>query len=346
VAQAVRGHSTGNDFSSPAPHVLAQGRGNRLLVVKAALASAGVQSHLALIRPFGAAPQPMRFPRGDLFTYAVLRVDPGQGEQPDAPAIWIDTSWRLGPVGALPAFARGQPAWLLPEPGEEPRLVTAPTGDGGAGEGRSLALDLKLDESGLASGSGRDEQRGFEAAALREALERLDGDHRRQGVEGMLGRGLRGVSLEKLAVEGEGAQGGLAALLYQLQAQIGRRDGDQLKLPGSLLPSRLARRWVQKAERRQPLLVDAHEKSEVRVALALPPGLHLLSAPPRLALETRFGSFAWEAKEEAGKLILTESLLLPPQRVPVADYPQFVEFARAVDRAQEQEMALGRRDAP
>ena len=340
VSQIVRGRSSGNDFASPAPHVLAQGRGNRLLVVKAALASAGVRSHLALVRPFGAPPQPLRFPRSDVFTYAVLRVDPGQGEVPGAPALWLDTTWRLGPVGALPVFVRGQPAWLLPEPGEEPQLVTTPAFEG-AVDGRLLSLDLELDASGAASGTGKDEQRGFEAAALRDALERMDFDQRRQGVEGMLGRGLRGVSLDQLHVEGEAAQGGPASLLYTLRAKIGRRDGDTLKVPASLLPARLSRRWVQKAERTRTLLLDASERTEAKVSLTLPKGMHLQNGPARVSLQTRHGSFSWEAREELGKIVITESLILPPQRIAIADYPGFVAFARAVDQAQEQELALG-----
>jgi tetratricopeptide (TPR) repeat protein len=347
IAQAVRGRSSGNDFSAPAPHVLAQGRGNRLLLLKAALASAGVRSHLALVRTFGNAPQPMRFPRSDVFTYAVLRVDPNQGDTPGAPAVWIDTTWRLGPVGLLPMFARGQPAWLLPEPGEEPALVETPRLDmkDGSTDGRKLTLDLALDDRGMASGTGRDEQRGFEAAALREALERLDGEQRRQGVEGMLGRGLRSITLDKLSVEGEAQQGGAAALLYTLKARVGRREGEALRIPASLLPSRLARRWVQKAERTRPLLLDAAERSAAKVTFALPAGYLPAALPTAQLLQTQFGSFRWEAKLEAGKLVVEEELVLPPQRISPRDYRQFAAFARAVDEAQEQELALEARAA-
>jgi hypothetical protein len=273
----------------------------------------------------------------------VLRVDPNQGE-PGAPALWVDTTWRLGPVGLLPMFARGQPAWLLPEPGEAAALVETPRLDlrDGRSDGRLLTLELALDAQGLAAGTGRDEQRGFEAAALREALERLDGEQRRQGVEGMLGRGLRGVTLEKLSFEGESQQGGTAALLYTLQARVGRREGEALRVPGSLLPSRLSRRWVQKAERTRPLLLDGAERSAAQVRLKLPAGYAPAQLPTALLLQTPFGSFRWEAKVEAGTgvLVLDEELVLPPQRISPRDYRQFAAFARAVDEAQEQELSL------
>ena len=49
----MRGRSQGGDFSTSAAHVLAQGRGNRLVVLKAALTSLGVPSHVVLVRTFG-----------------------------------------------------------------------------------------------------------------------------------------------------------------------------------------------------------------------------------------------------------------------------------------------------
>ncbi|HEX9577274.1 MAG TPA: hypothetical protein VF993_05940, partial [Myxococcales bacterium] len=101
VGQAVRGRSQGADFSASAAHVLALGRGNRLVVLKAALASAGIASHLVLVRTFGVDPAPYRFPRGELYNYAVLRID-----LPDGP-VWADAQYRLSPFGQLPTYARG-----------------------------------------------------------------------------------------------------------------------------------------------------------------------------------------------------------------------------------------------
>src|SRR5205823_683749 len=52
VAQAVRGRSTGSEFQTSAAHILAQGRGNRLVVLKAALAAARIPSHIVFARTF------------------------------------------------------------------------------------------------------------------------------------------------------------------------------------------------------------------------------------------------------------------------------------------------------
>jgi tetratricopeptide (TPR) repeat protein len=334
VAQAVRGRSNGTDLQSSAAHVLAQGRGNRLLVLKAALASARIPSHIVFARTFVADPSPHRFPRGDLYGYAVLRID-----LPGGPA-WVDPSYRLAPFNQLPPFLRGQDGWVVPEPGEEAAQIRLPETLPDQRDGRMLEMDLELDAQGAASGTGRDEHLGFEAASLKDALERLDRDQRKQAVEAMLGRGLRGLTLESLATERETDLGGSATLVYGLNVQVARRDGAQLFVPGSLVPSRLARRWLETAERQVPLLVDAPEILSQRISLALPQGRHLRGRPQPVSLATPHGAYSWSAREEKGKLVIEESLSMPQQRVPPDRYAAFAAFARAVDQAQSQELVI------
>jgi len=332
VAQVVRGRSQGSDFSVPAAHVLAQGRGNRLLPLKAALASAGIPSHIVLVRGFNQDQAPYRFPRGDAYGWAVLRIDLPDG------AAWVDPTYRLAPFDRLPAFLRGQDAWVVPEPGEEPQQIRTPPGP--ADDGRDVALQLTLDTSGAATGNGRDRHLGFEAAGLKDALERYDDTQRKQAVEAMLGRGLRGVELESLSAEGESDVGGTTTLVYGLRVQLARRDGAQLFLPASLSPQRLSRRWVQKAERALPLLVDSAENQTTRAEIALPKGFHLRAPPAPVALRTAYGEFSWSAREERGKLVVEESFALPQQRVPPSRYREFADFARRVDDVEEQELVL------
>ena len=335
VAQAVRGRSTGTDFAGSAPHIVAQGRGNRLLALKAVLAAAGVPSHVVLARTFNADQAQYRLPRGELFGYAVLRIDLPAGP------LWADPSYRLAPLGQLPSFVRGQEAWVMPEPGEEPTPTLLPASLPGEQDGRSLSLELQLLPDGRARGSGRDEHRGFEAASLKDALERLDADQRKQAVESMLGRGLRGATLESLRAEHEAELGGPATLAYAMSAEIARRDGPDLFVQASLAPSRLTRRWASSGERATALLIDSPELLDSRATLALPPGLHLRKPPRPVALQTPFGAYSWSAREEpAGQLQIEESLRLPQQRVQPPQYAAFQAFARAVDEAQAQELLV------
>jgi hypothetical protein len=202
-------------------------------------------------------------------------------------------------------------------------------------------MDLTLDGEGLATGTGRDEHFGFEAASLKDALDRLDGDQRKQAVEAMLGRGLRGVTLESLTTEGENDLGGSATLVYGLRVPLARKDGAQLLMPGSLVPARLARRWLQTAERRVTLLIDSPEVLSQRIAVQLPPGYSLRGAPKPVSIATPFGSYSWSARQEGAKLLIEESISIPQQRVAPDRYAEFAAFARDVDRVQAQELLLG-----
>jgi hypothetical protein len=88
------------------------------------------------------------------------------------------------------------------------------------------------------------------------------------------------------------------------------------------------------------LRVDAPEQTRARYSIALPQGRHLLTPPPPVALTTPFGAYRWSAREEKGTLLVEESLTLPQQRVPPAQYGGFAAFARGVDEAQSQELLV------
>jgi len=89
------------------------------------------------------------------------------------------------------------------------------------------------------------------------------------------------------------------------------------------------------------LLVDQPEVISQRVSLKLPQGKHLRRAAEPVSLETPYGSYRWSAREERGTVIIEEALSMPQQRVRPAQYSAFGDFARAVDRAQSQELVIG-----
>jgi hypothetical protein len=334
VAELVRGRSTGSELGTPASHVLLQGRGNRLVVLKSALAAAQIHSHIVLSRTVTSDPAQYRFPRPEQYGYAVLRVDLAGGP------VWIDPSYRLAPLGQLPTFVRGMDAWVVPEPGEEPVQIKLPRSLPDQHDGRAVSLDLKLDAEGMAVGTGHDEHFGFEAAALKDALERLDREQRKQAVESMLGRSLRGVTLETLNTEHETDLGGSAALDYSVRVPLARKEGRRLFVPQSLVPARLIRRWAQLADRTVPLLVDSPDQIAAHVSLALPAGMHLRPGFVPAHIAGPFGRYDFAAREEGGKLIVDERLDLPAQRVAASRYGDFVSFARAVDDAQTSELIV------
>ena len=115
----------------------------------------------------------------------------------------------------------------------------------------------------------------------------------------------------------------------------------QLTLPTTVLPASLARRYAELATREKPLLITSLEKFQLHAAIAVPAGMKL-GAPPEVNLETPFGRYRWKAWQQDGKVMIDESLLLPPQRVAPAGYAAFSEFCNQVDAAQSAAMQLSR----
>src|SRR5260370_25574858 len=123
--------------------------------------------------------------------------------------------------------------------------------------------------------------------------------------------------------------------------EVGRKDGKQVFVQGSVRASGLSRRWAASGERTVPLLIDSPEILTSQTTLSLPAGKHLRNAPSPITLSTRFGSYSWRAREESpGRLVIDESLSLAQQRVSPAQYPAFAAFARTVDEAQSQELLV------
>jgi hypothetical protein len=89
------------------------------------------------------------------------------------------------------------------------------------------------------------------------------------------------------------------------------------------------------------LLVDQPEVMSQRVSLKLPEGKHVRRGVEPVSLETPYGSYRWSAREAGGNLIIEEALSMPQQRVRPDQYAAFGDFARAVDRAQSQELVVG-----
>ena len=100
-----------------AASTLAQDRGSRLWLLKAALEAQGFPARVAMVRTFATRPEPVPVPqRGAL----PVRVSAGGG--PRTRAGWLDTVIRYGPFGLLPEqAANGLEAYLLPEPGARSR---------------------------------------------------------------------------------------------------------------------------------------------------------------------------------------------------------------------------------
>jgi hypothetical protein len=329
VMQEIKGSES--TLSTAAAATLAQGRGSRLMLLKASLAAVDIPSRIVLVRPFNADPAPYRFPSNETYSYVALQVQPmGGGSMLLTPGI------RFAPFAKLAPLAEAQEAAVLPELGEKVRFFQTP-GDRGP-DLKSVELKLALSSDGDLSGSGEEICRGLTAAAMKNALEQLDQEKIRQVIESAVARTFENAILEDLAIDDEDEPGAPVTVRYRFTARgYARPERNKLVVANGVFQANLGRRFLSLFERTTPLLISNPEQMELVAEVALPPGMALAGPPQTDRIESPFGY--WERTEQKlpGKTILRERLTLPLQRVLPEQYQGFGDFVAAVDKGQARE---------
>ncbi|MGZ3480216.1 MAG: hypothetical protein ACXU81_07685, partial [Myxococcaceae bacterium] len=329
VMERIPGRDSGLGLTAAA--TLAQDRGSRLWLLKAALEAEGFPARLAMVRTFGADPNPYRFPNEALFPYACLRVEvPGQ--QP----VWLDTVIRFGPFGVLPEQAGNSEAYLLPEPGRP--LVALKTPKQQPEGGREVTLELALAVDGTLSGDVLEVYRGFEAAQLGETLEGVSNEQRDQALQQALSRYFGGAQLSNLRLDVKRAVGAPVSLRYHFVApRFARVDEDRMTLGPLTYPAQIGRRYVTLGTRRSPLFIDSTEQNVSHVSLRLPSGWHIDDPLKGAKLESPFGFYTRDERE-ADVFHVEERYRLDMARIPVRQYEAFAGFAGQVDLLQTRDL--------
>jgi hypothetical protein len=295
------------------------------VLLAATLRALGVDARLALVRDFGKDPAPTRLARSDVYTRPVLRVRHGGA------VYWTDPSQRHAPFGLLPPSARGAEALLVAAPGADAELVRTPAGDGV--DPRSIEATIAVAEDGSAIVEGTETYRGWEAAAAKATLERVDADERSQAVEQALAQSFRGVALEALAVEGEGDPAAPVVLRWRARvASFARFEGAHGAAELPLFPARLGAQYASRARRETPLLVATGEDATQRVTVSLPPGWRAVAQPREI--DGAHGGLRRADLLRPDGLVREERFTLRRAWIDPAAYPTFAAFANELDAAQ------------
>ena len=334
---AVSSKVTGRDagLTVTASSTLAQGRGSRLWLLKAALEAAGIPVRLAVIRTLATDPAPYRYPAESLLPYACVVAFPDSRTP-----LWLDTTVRFAPFGELPEGATGgHAAWLLPEAGKALRALTSPAARRFVS--KHVTLSLRLNAEGKLEGSGAETYSGYEAAQLGEQLDALAPSERDQALQGALARYFGGAELLGLELHIKREVGAPLTIAYKFVVpRFGRVEGSQLTLAPLTFPSYLGRRYVQVSARKTPVYVDGSETSETDVTLSLPPG-HVLEQPLRsVTRDNAFGHFDRSEVQVGSTVRIREHYRLNPGRIPTAQYEAFAQFAGEVDLVQSRDLVV------
>jgi len=322
------------DFEQRASHVLARRRGNRAVLLKAALDALGIENAWVVLRPFDRNPNPRRFPVPSEFSKLALvaRPDPSGGW------LWLDPSMRYAPTGVVSPGAQGVPGYVLGQgAGLEACVPTFSPVD--TRTGRALAYRVRLRADGGLEGEARETFLGLSAAQARAVFEQLDREHLEQAVEAALAREFSGAELVDLELELDGSELSIAYSFCRDEAVRALGEG-RVRLELDFLRLHLGQRYLAVAERKTPLLLDRDERLVVEAEIEAPPGWTIEVAPAAARERSDFGSFRRSVGEKDGVLVVRDELEIRRGRILPHRYPEFAAWVRAVDQSAAEDLVL------
>ncbi|MEN9797164.1 MAG: hypothetical protein RL653_860 [Pseudomonadota bacterium] len=332
VMERIAGRDAG--LGQTAAATLAEGRGSRTLLLKAALTALGMDARVVAVRTSGVDAGPVRFPSEALMPYACVRVT-----LPDGSFRWLDGMVRFAPYGELPEQATSREAWVLPEPGKAVEATRTPAPSPLVP--KQVRLTLELSPEGTLRGEGAETLAGFEAAQFSEQLEAIPPDQRKQALEQALSRYFGGAELSEVILDAPRAVGATLVLKYRFQAPgFARREGNALVLGPLTFPTQLSRRYVQVRTRKTPLVLDSSEGVALEATLQLPEGATLSDPLAGLKVDGPLGTFEHGERQQGRTVTVRESLQLRLGRVPPGAYEDFARFAGQVDLVQARDLVV------
>jgi hypothetical protein len=322
--------------------VLETRRGDRSTLLRAMFAAVGLPVRVWLVR--GGAEPRVEPPHPDArrFRRVLLDVDLG----PDGRR-WLAPS-QAELVEGLSSELRGGLAIELAADGRASPIVPI---DPALLEDAPLrsTVALVVDEAGAATGTITLSLPPSAGRGLRQGLESLTEDQRRQGLQGYLGAVLPGARLLSEVVTSSKSGAVVLQLGVALDHLFEREDdawvanaffGTPLGLRLVGLPTLEA--YLGIAARKMPLLLaEARERVEVVVEVPGVTGAPT-EAPESFTVTSPFASVTQRFRFEGGRATLSLAQDVPMGRVAVADFPGFRELAQAVSQRSRNRLVLPR----
>jgi tetratricopeptide (TPR) repeat protein len=319
------------DLATGATATLAARRGNRLMLLRAMMEVAGIDSELWLARDrHGPEPLPGGHPMIENYDAAMLAVPQGKR----APPLMVIAASKVMPLGYLtPGYAGSQAIRIPLRRGEKSGLVTVPAPPEGLDDGRHWDLSFAVDGSGRGSVKGTITLAGGEAVVWREALREVDRDRVNEVFQQAELGWLRGATLQNLVIKNERDLYEPLKLEFEASAEsIGITQGGALVMSSVPLPLNLGARYTQLPRRVTGLVVAYAPRHAAQLRFELQ-GAKFTEVPAPTQIESKFGTFTRkvEGGEGSGAVVLSYDSQLRTGVVDPIAYEELSEFARRVE---------------
>ena len=315
---------------------LQQGEGSRAATLIALLSAMGYKTDLALASERGKHDPNDKCLNARCYTHPLVRV-----MLPDSNQILLDPKADGVAAGALSPEVEGETALIIcrSQNSLQQSLVVPQSTDQ-----RSEATGaLQLDEAGGLDGNIRIRFGSFRSAQMRQMLRSLSPRDREDFFEQIADRILPGANAVSPTVHNEDDPEKALELELTIRApKFGRWNGFELQFPQIVPALGLSRTYATLSQRQQPVLLDTPLVESSEVLINLPAGLEAVRMPVTVDLQSDFGEYHSELKNQGTVLKLTRHFRIPAQMIAPARYRDFSNFALQVDSAERQLIQLRR----
>lgn len=308
---------------------------DKAILMKAMLGEVGIESWPVVIRSSGRRfEEDLSVAMVNHFNHCIAYVP----EQAGIQEMFLDGTATSHPLEVLPDADRGAKVLVVRDGGVELKRIPFPEATDNE-MGDLTTVDLR-DPSGIRV---RLVQRptGRWDPAIR-SLFGGDDASRDEAVESILSRRFGGLVMAPLAQHGdyEDLTSPLTVTMDARPESIGRPSGSALELPASFAPHNLLASLSLETDRASDLLMGMPWSSRREVVYLFPPDSKVTALPTSVERTSDHGSYRRdvtpEKVEDALRVVISESFEVRTHRVPVGQYAEFRDFAKAVDRLQKE----------
>lgn len=326
----------GGDLGTPATVTMARKQGNRLMLIRAMLQTAGVATELWIARDrFGPRIYKDGHPMVEAYEAPMLASFPDGAQQP----LMIVTTSEHMPLGYLvPSFSGAEAYRLTLADGDPaPGKVMLPKNPSRFADRRRYDLDVALDATGAGTVKGTIALQGAEAFQWRQALDQVDSDRIEEVFQqAELSVLLRGASLDVDSLEienGDDPQQDLILRFTALARNVGAVQGGRLTFGAAVVPMNIGLGYASLAERWSGMVVPYAPVQEATVRITVK-GADI-KAPKPAQLDTAFGSYTRTVKGDGKTLTLETRGELELGEILADDYDDFTRYIQAVAAAEQ-----------
>jgi tetratricopeptide (TPR) repeat protein len=303
--------------------------GNRWQALVTLCRSLGIKAQFVLAKSRLAPKAPGPISESQQFGAAVLKVSTNAGP------VWLTLDDKYAPFGYLPAEVRGMPGFQLGD--EKPIAVVLP--DDGSLDSIEFAGDLDLAADGTAELTLVQTFRGKPGVQLRKGLAELPENRLHDVLEAqLLGRSLHGARLKNFRIlRAADAEAPLSIEMHATVPAFAQLQHGMLVIspPYVLQLSQLSTL----SSRQTPLLIMETTRQRVTLRIRLPKGAKV-AKPNDIELEQDGRKVVVADHLQDDRLILEREVVVPAGRIQPDAYANLVEFARAADDAQSQDILV------